>query len=446
MVSFPAVQVGQREKALVAESQSDTIYALSSGPPPAGIAVVRISGPLAATALLVLCRYEALPSPRRATYVRLFDPATGSLIDHALTLWLPGPSTATGEDIAELHLHGGRAVVAAALAALGALKGMRAAQAGEFTRRAFENGRIDLAEAEGLADLLAAETEHQRQAALLLAEGGLGKCVAQWQARLLQISAHVESELDFSDEDDVSVDVGRTTALAALGTELITSLANPPAERLKDGLRVVIAGPPNAGKSSLFNRLLERDAAIVADIAGTTRDRIEANVAIAGLPLILIDTAGLRDFTHDKIEAIGMVRTNEALDQADIIVWLGPAENAPDDALIVAPKADLCCDDPGVAALPVSVVSGQGVAELRDAILSRARELLPRPGALTLNQRHRNLIALVLEEISLAESQTDLLLVAEHLRRARVTLDAITGKSGVEDMLDALFSSFCIGK
>lgn len=378
--------------------------------------------------------------------MRLFDPLSGVLIDHALTLWFPGPSTATGEDLAELHLHGGRAVVSAALAALGGLEGMRAAQAGEFTRRAFENGRIDLAEAEGLADLLAAETEYQRQAALRLTEGGLGKCVGQWQARLLQISAHVESELDFSDEDDVSVDVSRADALGALQTELLASLANPPAERLKDGLRVVVAGPPNAGKSSLFNRIIERDAAIVADVAGTTRDRIEANVAIGGLPLILIDTAGLREVTHDEIEAIGMSRTNEALEQADIIIWLGQIDDAPMGAIVVAPKADLGDFDPDARALPVSAVSGLGVAELRDAILVSARSLLPRPDALSLNQRHRDLISLVLDEISRASNESDLLLVAEHLRRARAGLDAITGKSGVEDMLDALFSSFCIGK
>jgi tRNA modification GTPase len=384
--------------------------------------------------------------PRKASYVRLYDPATGGLIDHALTFWFPGPASATGEDVAELHLHGGRAVVAATLAALGALAHLRAAEAGEFTRRAFENGRIDLAEAEGLADLLAAETESQRQAALVLSEGGLGKTVSEWQHQLMRIAATVESELDFADESDVRENISRALDLDMLAGALRALLATPPAERLKDGLRVVIAGPPNAGKSSLFNRLIDREAAIVAEVAGTTRDRIEANVAIGGFPLILIDTAGLRDKTDDRIEEMGMARTAEALQQADVIIWLGPPDEAPASALIVAAKADLDVSTLGTTGLPVSVVTGEGVTALRDAILARARALLPRPGALALNQRHRSLIAVVLEEIGEASSQTDLLLVAEHLRRAGAALDRITGKAGVEDMLDALFGQFCIGK
>lgn len=445
MASLPGAVRGQREKVLVAESRPDTIYALSSGLPPAGIAVVRISGPRAGEALLALGHETALPSPRRARYIRLFDPATGGLIDRALTLWFPGPASATGEDLAELHLHGGRAVVSATLAALGGLMGLRTAEAGEFTRRAYENGRIDLAEAEGLADLLAAETESQRQAALVLSEGALGRSVAGWQNRLMQIAATVESELDFSDEADVRENDSRAHQLALLVEELGVALAMPAAERLKDGLRVVIAGPPNVGKSSLFNCLVEREAAIVADIAGTTRDRIEAHVAIAGFPMILIDTAGLRDETDDHIEAIGIARSAQALDEADIIVWLGPAEEAPASALIIAPKADLhACMQPQT--LSVSVVTGEGIAALRDEILVRASALLPRPGALALNQRHRDLISLVLEDIGEASHQNDLLLVAEHLRRARSALDAITGKAGVEDMLDALFGQFCIGK
>lgn len=445
MASLRAAVRAQREKVLVAESQPETIYALSSGLPPAGIAVVRISGPHAGEALLALGHKVALPSPRRAGYIRLYDPATNGLIDHALTLWFPGPASATGEDLAELHLHGGRAVVAAALTALSRMAGLRAAEAGEFTRRAFDNGRIDLAEAEGLADLLAAETESQRQAAIVLSEGALGKSVDGWQNRLMRIAAIVESELDFSDEADVRDNVSCAHDLALLADELRVALASPAAERLKDGLRVVIAGPPNVGKSSLFNCLVEREAAIVADIAGTTRDRIEANVAIAGLPMILIDTAGLRDNTDDQIEAIGIARSAQALQEADIVVWLGPADEAPEAALIVSPKADLYT---GVEprSLPVSTVTGVGIGALRDAIVARASVLLPRPGTLALNQRHRSLINSVLEEIGEASHQNDLLLVAEHLRRARSALDAITGRAGVEDMLDALFGQFCIGK
>jgi tRNA modification GTPase len=420
---------------------TETIFALSSGLPPAGIAVVRISGPQARCALIALA--GKIPAPRRATLARLTDPRQGVMLDQALLLWFPGPATVTGEDLAELHLHGGRAIVAAVLDALGRIEGLRPATAGEFTRRAFENGRIDLAEAEGLADLLVAETESQRQAALVLAEGGLGRQVSVWQAALLQISALIEASLDFSDEADVGEGATYRELLMELVEVVESLLVSAPAERLKDGVRVVLAGPPNSGKSSLFNRLIERDGAIVSEIAGTTRDRIEAPVVIAGVPLLLIDTAGLRSETDDAIEAIGIARTGEALAAADIILWLGEAEAAPDDALIVAAKADLEGNRQG---LRVSVVTDAGIEELKQAIIARAKGLLPKPGALALNARHRAILAEVLTEISSARVSNDLLIIAEHLRLARTRLDAITGKSGVEDMLDVLFGSFCIGK
>jgi tRNA modification GTPase len=370
--------------------------------------------------------------------------AQGAPLDDALILWLPGPQSATGEDMAELHLHGGRAVVAAVLAALGRLPGCRPARAGEFTRRAFENGRIDLAEAEGLADLLAAETEAQRQSALALAEGGLGQLVARWERQLLAESARIEAALDFADEGDVDEAGPDVAPLAALAAELAGHLAAPPAERLRDGVRVVLAGPPNSGKSSLFNYLVGRDAAIVTPIAGTTRDRLEAPVALEGVPLLLIDTAGLREDSTDAVEALGIARSGEAMAAADILLWLGPADAAPADALLVAAKADL--DGAARPGLALSVVTGEGMAALRETLIARAKALLPRPGALALNARHRAIIAEVDVALRDALATPDLLLRAEALRIARHRLDALTGRSGVESMLDALFGAFCIGK
>lgn len=404
--------------------------------------MVRVSGPEAGAALDRLAGKR--PAARRASYRALRDDG-GALLDHALTLWFPGPATATGEDLAELHLHGGRAVVAAVHAALGAMTGLREAEAGEFTRRAFENGRIDLAEAEGLADLLAAETEAQRRSALALAEGALGRKVEGWQRALLAISAKVEADLDFSDEGDVGeADKSHTAkALDEQIRDVRALLAEPGAERLRDGVRVVLAGPPNAGKSSLFNMLIDRDAAIVSDTAGTTRDRIEAPVALDGLPLLLIDTAGLREVGRDAIEAIGIERAAHAAAEADILLWLGSPAEAPEGALLVAAKADV---EPGKPGLSVSTVTGEGIATLKAALLARARALLPKPGALALNRRHRDILSALATELDAAATSRDPIIAAEHLREARTLLDRLTGRAGVEDMLDALFGGFCIGK
>jgi tRNA modification GTPase len=420
--------------------RSETIFALSSGLPPSGIAVVRISGPQARAVLTALV--GSLPEPRRAS-LRRFRDASGATLDDGLALWFPGPGTATGEDLAELHLHGGRAVVAAVLGALGANPGCRMAEAGEFTRRAFENGRIDLTEAEGLAALLAAETELQRRSALALAEGGMGRLVAAWETTLLRESARLEALLDFSDEGDVADDLPDAAPLLGLAEEMAALLASPPTERLRDGVKVVLGGPPNVGKSSLFNALIGRDAAIVTDIAGTTRDRIEAPVALDGVPLLFVDTAGLHEEAADVVEAMGMARSSEALDAADIVLWLGDASTAPAGAILVASKADLA---PRAEGLPVSVRTGQGLAELRTALLDRAKSLLPQPGALALNARHRAIVADVADLVSEAASSNDALIRAEQLRVARSVLDRLTGRSGVESMLDALFGAFCIGK
>jgi len=421
-------------------TQTDTIFALSSGQPPAGIAMIRISGPAAGWVVDVLA--GGRPEPRQAVYRRFWD-ELGAPLDDGLALWFPGPKSATGEDLAELHVHGGRAVVAAVLNALGRMEGCRLAPAGEFTRRALENGRIDLTEAEGLADLLAAETEAQRQSALALAEGGLGRLVANWEKQLLIESARVEALLDFADEGDVAESGHDIGPLEQLVAALSTLRRTPPAERLRDGVRVVLAGPPNSGKSSLFNYLIGREAAIVTPIAGTTRDRIEAPVAMEDIPLLLIDTAGLREDATDAVEIIGIERSGEAMAGADIVLWLGPAAEAPAGALVLAAKCDSGSVGPG---LPISSVTGEGMDVLRTTLLERARALLPRPGALALNARHREILAEVEQWISDAIQSEDLLVRAESLRLARARLDRLTGRSGVESMLDALFGAFCIGK
>jgi tRNA modification GTPase len=413
---------------------------LSSGAPPAGVAIIRISGPKAADALVALAR--RLPEPRVATFRQLR--IDGELLDNTVILWLPGPQSATGEDVAELHVHGGRAVIARALAALGVMEGLREALPGEFTRRSFENGALDLSEAEGLGDLLMAETEGQRRAALALMGGKLSRQVLAWQDRLLALAAEVEAALDFSDEDDVRplpADFG--DRVAALRDEMAAALARPGAERLKDGVRVVIAGPPNAGKSSILNALAERDAAIVTDIPGTTRDLVEVPVALGGVPFLLTDTAGLRE-TADPVETIGVARASAALAGADIVLWLGPVADAPAGAIRIHAKADLA-PATGEADLATSVVTGGGLDVLVDLLLARARELLPVPGEIALNARHRAAIAAAAGALGDAGAE-DLLIAAEALRSARTALDRVTGKAGVEEMLDALFGRFCIGK
>jgi tRNA modification GTPase len=424
----------------VGQELSDTIYALSSGAAPAAIAVVRISGPRADAALEALA--GRLPEPRRAAVASLRH--DGQMLDRALVLRFPGPGSATGEDLAELHLHGGRAVVSAVLTALAAMPGLREAEPGEFTRRAFDNGQIDLAEAEGLADLLEAETETQRRAALAMAGGALSRQVEDWQARLLAAAAEVEARLDFDDEADVQR-LGKSEAndaVAALADELGAWLERPAAERLRDGVRVAIAGPPNAGKSSLLNVLVGREAAIVTAVAGTTRDLIEAPVAIKGIPFLLIDTAGLRD-SADPVEAIGVERARSSAAAADILLWLGPPEEAPPRAIRVHAKADL---GPGEGDISVSAATGAGLSELADLLVKQARRLLPAEGEVALNARHRAALTEALAHLGEGAAAGDLLVTAEALRLARAALDRITGRAGVEDMLDALFGRFCIGK
>ncbi len=430
-------------------AETDTIFALSSGSPPAAIAVVRISGPRAGDTLAALTGKRL--TPRRAALTSVRDPQDNKLLDRALALWFPGPATATGEDLAELHLHGGRAVVRAVEAVLARQAGLRQAQAGEFTRRSFANGRIDLAEAEGLADLLSAESEYQRQSALQMASGRLSAHIADWQEELLRISAKVEAELDFSDEDDVAEQA--LTAIRQQSRELArgiaTILSRPRAERMRDGIRVVLAGSPNAGKSSLFNALLEREAAIVTDLPGTTRDILEASVSVEGLPLLLVDTAGLRYDGGDPVERIGIERATAAAAGADILLWLGEAGQGPQHPQLVeiAPKCDseTFQGKPGEA-IRISSITGEGIDALMQRVTDLARTLLPRPDNVTVNARQAAHLEEASAALELIESEEDYLIVAEHLRRARNAMDAITGRADTEAMLDTLFGRFCIGK
>ncbi len=424
---------------------SDTIFALSSGAPPAAIAVIRISGPKAGAAQIVLAGRN-LP-PRRAVSVTLRD-ETGAKLDQVLALWLPGPQTATGEDTLELHCHGGRAVVAVIEAALAQIQGLRSATPGEFTRRAFANGKIDLAEAEGLADLLSAETELQRQSAIAMAGGEFSALVAKWREDLLNLSAAVEAVLDFSDDEDVSaLPPNFWLGLEALGAAISAWLIRPRAESLREGFRVVLAGPPNVGKSTLFNALVETEAAITAPIAGTTRDVLTHPVALAGVPFRFVDTAGLREAAGDSIEAIGVERAKAALTQADLVLWLGGQGEGSSGAWEIEPQADRHATATKLKPRHrISAVTGQGMDALRADLIATARSALPRPGEAALNARQHRLLAESSEALISAANLSDPLLVAESLRLARLGFDGLLGRTTTEDMLDALFARFCIGK
>ena len=386
---------------------------------------------------------------RRATLMLLRDPGSGEALDRALILWLPGPATVTGEDMVELHCHGGRAVVAAVEQALARLPGLRKAEAGEFTRRAFENGRMDLNAVEGLSDLLAAETQSQRRAALMMAEGHFSRHILMWREEILSLSALAEAALDFSDEDDVPDDGIEARIAADLATLIETvkqTVSAPSAERLRDGIRVVLAGPPNAGKSTLLNALVGRDAAIVSDVAGTTRDRSEVPAAMGGTAFLFTDTAGLRSETNDAIEAIGIDRAHGAMASADIILWLGDPVDLPrDDAILIAPQADRY-DRETRQGLSISAKAGLGMDDLVTLLLERAGTLLPGDGEIALHVRQREGVEGIARHLAAAQNTKDLLVLAEELRQARIGVDALTGQAGTEDMLDRLFSGFCIGK
>jgi tRNA modification GTPase len=425
---------------------TDTIFALSSGRPPAAIAVIRVSGLHAHDAAERMA--GPLPTAREAVLRRLRHPTDNHLIDEGLVLRFAAPASATGEDVVEFHVHGGRAVAEAMLDALASVPGLRQALPGEFTRRAFDNGRIDLTEAEGLADLLEAETETQRRAALVLAEGGLRRQIEGWQQQLLDLAARAEAAIDYVDEYDESADRAACSDCGALALELQDWLARPRSEPLRDGIRVVVAGPTNVGKSSLINAIAGVERAIVTPIAGTTRDHIEVPLALAGIPVVLTDTAGLRD-SDDPVERIGVGRARALVEGADVLLWMGEPENAPDHPrrILVHGRLDL----PGRGEAPkgtvgVSSVAGTGLAELLEQVAELCRTLIPAENALALNRRQAAHLLEAKSALDQLQGLSDPVLVAEQLRIARIAFDRLTGRAGIEDVLDALFGRFCLGK
>ncbi len=442
---------------------SQTIYALSSGAGMAGIAVIRISGPDAGRTLETMSA-RALPPARRATRVRLTDPGTGEVLDRGLALWFPAPASVTGEDVAELHVHGGRAVIEAVLAALGRVDGLRLAEPGEFTRRAFDNGKLDLTEAEGLADLIGAETAMQRHQALRQMDGALGRLYEDWRGRLLRLLAHLEADLEFPDED---LPAGAGSAampdIAAMATQIVAHLADRRrGERLRDGLMIAILGAPNVGKSSLLNRLARRDAAIVSAIAGTTRDVVEVRLDLGGYPVTLADTAGLRD-AGGQIEVEGVRRARQRAGDADLKLCLFDATSWPatdaataelvdGDTMVVLSKCDLARPDdaPELCGQPVhltSSVTGEGIDALVAALTAAAAGRLTAGEAPVLTRaRHRQALEDCVSCLARAEAAAAPELAAEDVRLAARALGRITGRVDVEDVLDLVFRDFCIGK
>jgi len=422
-------------------TKEDTIVALSSGRPPAAIAVVRIGGPAAFQAAEALA--GPLPLARRAALRRLVDPRSASLIDEGLVLRFDAPNSSTGENIVEFQCHGGRATVDALIGALLEQPEVRLAEPGEFTRRALANGRIDLTEAEGLADLLMAETELQRRSAMARAGGALRKRLDGWRDRLLALAAQAEVAIDYADEEDGAGQGDLAPSIGQLTTDLAELLDAPRVEPLRDGIRVVVAGPPNAGKSSLVNALAQSEKAIVTHIAGTTRDVIEVPIAIDGVPFVLVDTAGLRE-SKDVVESIGIDRARSEAERADLLLWLGEGEPPEHGGLVrIAAKADLGATARG---LPVSAVTGEGMAELAQTLVDRAGTLLPKGDELALDRRQHDLLAEGHAALRRAADLSDPVLVAEELRNARQAIDRIAGRTGVEELLDALFGRFCLGK
>lgn len=334
------------------------------------------------------------------------------------------------------------------MTALSSADGLRLAEPGEFTRRAFENGRIDLTEAEGLADLIEAETESQRRAALLMAEGGLAKQIGEWQQQLLSLAARAEAAIDYVDDDSVDTDPELSIECAKLAAELRQWLARPRSGPLKEGVRVVIAGPPNAGKSSLLNAVAGFERAIVTDIPGTTRDHIEVPLSISGLPIRLTDTAGLRE-SGELVEQLGVDRARSLIELADVLVWLGDPKELPSHPrpILVHPRCDLADRRAApTGSIAVSSRTGEGLQRLLDAVKCHAQALLPPEGEFALNRRQAEHIKEVRNALEHASAAADPVILAESLRSARGALDRLTGRAGVEDVLDALFGRFCLGK
>lgn len=438
---------------------NDTIFALSSGRLPSGVAVVRLSGPQVRFAIETIA--STIPEPRMAAY-RALHSAQGELLDHGLALFFPGPASFTGEDCAEFHLHGGIAVVERFLQELSTFPHHRIAEAGEFTRRAFANGKMDLTVAEGLADLISAETEGQRRLALQVASGKQRDLYRGWRTQLIQARAFIEAELDFADETDVpgSVSDRVWNDMEILRQEILYHLASSKrANLLRDGFHIVIAGAPNAGKSSLLNLLAGRDVAIISEEPGTTRDLLEVKLDLGGIPVYLTDTAGLRD-TESKVEKIGIERARERAAEADLILLLQDISQTDDDGVAldsgdaevwkIGNKADLGqAKHTNTYNLQISVRDQLNIDELVDRLTRLAIEKAGMTGDVVPTRlRHVNLLNETARELQTAIERSDypLELRAENLRLASQSLGRITGEVDVEDILDVIFSEFCIGK
>lgn len=437
---------------------ADTIYALGAGGARSAIAILRLSGPLAGETLRAVA--VAVPEPRVAHFATFRDPDTGEVLDRGLALWFPAPRSVTGEDYAEFHIHGGRAVVGAFLTAFGRRSGLRAAEPGEFARRGFANGKMDLSQVEALADLIDAQTQFQRRQALRIAGGELRRRVEAWRKAIIEALALVEAELDFSDEGNVGGGFFGTVKriLDPVIDEMRDALGQVQAsEHMRDGYVVLILGPPNAGKSTLLNALARREAAIVSDIPGTTRDMIEVHLDLDGCPVTLVNSAGIRE-ARDEIERIGVARTLDRIPRADLLLWLseGGAATAPPleiaarslevEIVRVATKADL--HPRAAGGLAVSAKTGAGLEELLDRIAKRARERVgDGSSALFIRQRHRDATRDAVRglEDGLVEGRP-LEIVADDFRSAGRALGRIVGAIDVEDVLDAVFARFCIGK
>ena len=443
-------------------SGADTIFALSTARGRSAIAVIRVSGPRARAALAALAP-RCAPQPRVAKLAKLADPASGDAIDDALALWFPAPRSETGEDVVELQVHGGRAVIAGVLEALAGVPGLRPAEPGEFTKRAFLNGKIDLTAAEGLLDLIEAETAAQRRQALRQLEGGLAALYEDWRARLVRALAHLEAEIDFGDEDlPRNIGDAALADLRRMRGEIAAHIDDRRrGEVLREGLSVAILGAPNVGKSSLMNALTRREMAIVSSIAGTTRDIVEARLDLSGFPVLLADTAGLREVAEggDPIEREGVRRALARAEQADLRVLVFTAGAAPDpataallspDAVLVANKADLAGESavplpPG--AIAVSALTGFGLDALRRRLLAEAEARMNAEASPAITRaRHRSALTECAANLERAQGAASPELIAEDVRLAARALGRITGRVDVEDLLDVIFREFCIGK
>jgi len=440
---------------------SETIYSLSSGAGLAGVAVIRVSGSQASECLDIICQKPV--KPRHASLRKICVPKTNQLLDECLVLWLPGPGTFTGEDVVELQIHGGRATVKAVLDVLSGLANFRQAEAGEFTQRAFLNGRLDFVEIEGLGDLIHAQTEAQRVQALNQSSGEASEIFNKWRSDLIAILGYLEASIDFIEEDDVE-----NNALKGFSEKLIR-LRNDMNKHLKDsvrgvvvrdGVRVVIAGKPNVGKSSILNFLAKREVAIVSNIPGTTRDVLEVQLDLNGIPVIISDTAGLRENTHDEIEREGMVRTRAEGGRADLVMWVsdnseqvsGKLLQTEAEQIFVINKSDLLklsAEDNNDNELFVSAKTGAGMNELLEILSSKISEKFGgKEPALISRQRQKSAIKACVESIdkALEYEGNSLEIVAEQLRLAANQLGRLVGRIDVEDLLDVIFRDFCVGK